>query len=175
MPKYIVKRKDVCAGSLVKSLQLTYKIGDKELLEKSNYKFYRGMLFDVNDDGLTNDLIYNTLIHYPVIENFSSTSSISDFVVCNYVNLEDVLKYMKYNIDLTQSDLNGIYRRLIINNWWLTHHKKIFGLETQSNVICRNDIGIISSDIYDKLNIISRFGNGKPHIEEGYSLIKKRK
>ena len=192
MSKYVATRKDVCAGELLKTGGMSLKIFDvnnneisqEQLAEQGiNFSFFgglvcRGMLFNVNEDGLANDLIYTTPTNYPIKDIQPKINVESEFVIDHYVELEELLKYLKYGIDLTQNDLNQIYRKFITHKWWLEHHKELFGFEKMSNGMgyCSGGIQTIPMKIYDNLSSISCTKNGTPHREEpGYSLIKKRK
>ena len=81
MTKYVAKRKDVCAGELLKPENVTIKayysfnneVSKEELAKQGigNINAYgglvcRGMLFNVNENGLANDLIYTTPTNYPI-------------------------------------------------------------------------------------------------------------
>ena len=191
MSKYVATRKDVCAGSLLKTCEMSYKIYDEFDNEVSEEKLAeegitgfsvsgglicRGMLFNVNENGLTNDLIYNTPTNYPIKGIKPNINISGEFIVENYVELEELLKYLKYGIDLTQNDLNQIYRKLITHRWWLEHNMELFGWKKLNCGYGSGGIQTIPMAIYDNLSSISCTKNGKPHKEEpGYSLIKKRK
>lgn len=192
MSKYVAARKDVCAGELLKTGGMSFKIFDsnnnevsQEQLAEQGISFSafgglvcRGMLFNVNEDGLANDLIYTTPTNYPIKDREPKINVESEFVIDNYVELEELLKYLKYGVDLTQNDLNQIYRKLITHKWWLEHHMELFGWKEMGNGMgyCSGGIETIPMEIYNNLSSISCSKNGKPHREEpGYSLIKKRR
>ena len=193
MSKYVATRKDVCAGSLLQSSKMSYKIYDKnnnEITDKdltelgiTNFSVFgglvcRAMLFNVNEDRLANDLIYTTPTNYPIKGIRPKINVESEFIITDYVELEELLKYLKYGIDLTQNDLNHIYRKLITHNWWLKHHRELFGWKKLNNDMGYGSGGIetIPSSIYDNLSSISCFKDGKPYKEEpSYCLIKKRR
>lgn len=193
MPKYVIKRQDVCAGELIKPFEISYeifdqnhvKINEPELAKHGITNFSvsgglvcRGMLFNVNDNGLTNDLIYTTPTNYP-IEGIEPKINIkSDFIVMQYVELEELLKYLKYGVDLTQKDLNHIYKTLIICDRWLRNNHELFGWQKSGIGYGYTDSSheTIPMSIYDKLSEISCSKNGRPNLEEPeYRLIKKRK
>lgn len=167
MKNYVTTRKEVCAGKLIGSCGLVC----------------RGMLFNINDDGLANDLIYTTPTGYP-IQNIEPKIEVeSEFIIQNYVELEELLKYLNYGIDLTQNDLDQIFRKFITHNWWLKHHMELFGWRKfyrqntgEFSAYVSGGTQVISKSIYHNLYNISIYRNGKPHKEEPcYSLIKKRK
>ena len=191
MSKYVATRKDICAGQLLKSIGMSYKIYDEfnrevdeqELAEQGITGFSvsggivcRGMLFNVNDEGLANDLIYTTPTNYPIEGIQPKVNVESEFIINHYVELEELLKYLKYGVDLTQKDLNEIHRKLITHKWWLEHHHELFGWKKMSVGYGSGGIETIPMSIYDNLSSISCTKNGKPYREEpGYSLIKKRR
>ena len=190
--KYVISRKDVCAGQLLKSEEVLYRaydcVGKKEVtqeeLAKQGINFsvfsgliFRPMLFNVNDNGLANDLIYTTPTSYPIKDMNANVSVDGEFIIDSYVELEELLKYLKYGVDLTQDDLNKIYRKLITNRYWLNHNKELFGLiKCGYGQYFGGGTQILPSEIYENLSHINCCTNGKPHEEEpGYSLIKRKK
>lgn len=192
MSKYVATRKDVCAGNLLKTESVSIKAYDGNNNEISEDKFEehgipkisvsaglvcRGMLFNVNENGLANDLIYTTPTNYPIDGVEPKIDVESELVINHYVELEELLKYLKYGVDLTQSDLNQIYKKLITHKRWLNHHKELFGWKRFGRGIYGGGgTQTIPMTIYDNLSWISCSEKGKPHQEEpGYSLIKKRK
>ena len=191
MKKYVATRKDICAGQLLKTIGMSYQIVDEfdnvvteeELAEQGITGFSvsggivcRGMLFNVNEDGLANDLIYTTPTNYPIEGIQPKVNVESEFIINHYVELEELLKYLKYGVDLTQNDLNEIHRKLITHKWWLEHHRELFGWKKMSVGYGSGVIQTIPMSIYDNLSSISCTKDGKPYRDEpGYSLIKKRR
>lgn len=190
MSKYVATRKDVCAGELLKTGRMSFKVFDgndnevsqEQLAEQGiGYSSFsglvcRGMLFNVNEYGLAHDLIYTTPTNYPIGGVEPKINVESEFVISHYVELEELLKYLKFGVDLTQNDLNQIYRKLITHKWWLEHHMELFGWKKLSVGYGNAGIETIPMNIYDNLRWISCSENGKPYIEEpSYSFIKKRR
>lgn len=191
MPKYVAKRSEVCGGQLLQSIGVSYKIIDesgKELDEQdlenrgitkfsvSCGKIHRGMLFNVNDNGLSNDLIYTTPTNYP-IESIQPKIEIveSPFIIKNFVELEELLKFLNYGVDLTQHDLNQIYRKLIKSRRWLEKHRELFGWVKNGIGYSSGGIEILPKTIYDNLSEISIMEKGKPSKEEPCFEFIKRK
>lgn len=189
MSKYVVKREEVCAGNLLKTDGLSFKIlnSDKsndEIQEKGlKFSFYNGlicrpMLFKVNEEGLADDLIYTTPTNYP-INGIKNNIENSNFIINDYVKLDELLKYLNYKEYLTQSDLLKIYRKLLTHEWWLEHHLELFGWKkSKLSSYCYVNDGkqVLPMEIYDNLRQISESGKSKPHNKEPhYELIKKRK
>ena len=115
MSKYVATRKDICAGELLKTGGMSFKIFDgnnnevsQEQLAEQGISFSafgglvcRGMLFNVNEDGLANDLIYTTPTNYPIRDKEPNIDVESEFIIEHYVELEELLKYLKYEILLS--------------------------------------------------------------------------
>ena len=191
MSKYVIKRNEVCAGILCKDITANCKIYDntgKELnLEEltkqgiTNFSFSsrlicRGMLFNLDENELAHDLVYTTQTNYPIEGIESKITSSNDLKIEEYVELEELLKYLNYAEDLTQYDLNRIHSKLITHRRWLENHMELFGWKKSKIGYCSGGIVTLPYEIYSKLNNISCFKQGKPHLEEiGFSLIKKRK
>lgn len=189
MAKYVAKRKDVCAGELLKPMDITFKIFDgnnnevneEQLADYGITNFHafggevcRGMLVR-NEDGLARDLIWTTPTKYPIDGIANKADIESDFIIHQYVELEELLKYLNYGVDLTQSDLNQIYRTLIIREKWLKHNMELFGWKKTEIGYTSGGIQTLPMNIYDNLSSISCSKNGKPHKEEpGYARIKRR-
>lgn len=193
MKKYVIKRNEVCAGSLMMSCDtsLVAVTRSNQEIPEEDFEQYgipkisfscslicRGMLFNVNENNLANDLIYTTPTKYDIagIESDLNNKQ-SRYYIDKYIELDELLKYLKYGIDLTQNDLDKIYKKLIIHNHWLEHHKNLFGWRKSGNgFYVSGGKEIISKHIYDCLSSISCSKNGTPHPEEpAYQLIKKRK
>ncbi len=156
MEKYVAQRDNVYAGLLM------YK-----------QSICRAMLFQIDKEGLANDLIYTTPTNYPIDSNLDN-----DFFIKKYVALDELLRYLQYEENLTQKDLLVIYKKLIANNRWISHHLELFGY----NKLCGgygyacDESEVIPNDIYCKLEYISNLKNTRPkHYEPNYFLIRKRR
>ena len=82
MKKYVASRKDVCAGQLLRIEHPNVQILGLDAinlvpidLETTGIRVSvtsalvcRGMLFNVNEFGLANDLVYTTPVTYPIKE-----------------------------------------------------------------------------------------------------------
>lgn len=190
MSKYVVKRKDVCAGQLIKKMDIEFKIFDaenneisREELEKRGILNFsasagiicRGMLFRVDENGLANDLVYTTPTPYRIDGIEPQQETDKNLIINSYVELEELLKYLKYGEDLTQKDLNTIHKKLITHNRWLRNHMELFGWQRTAFGEKDGNDAMLATSIYYNLSDIGTFRNGKPHPEEpGYRYIKKR-
>lgn len=186
MKKYVASRKDVCAGQLLRichpNIQM-FGFDEENLvpinLEATGIKISitsalvcRGMLFNVDDVGLANDLVYTTPVNYPI--SGISEDKGSDFIIEHYVELNEILKYLKYGDDLTQRDLNKIYKTLVCSNRWLRKNKNLFGYDSLQNAFSSEN-EILDFDTYRELDWISSVSCSKPSVvERGYQYIKKK-
>lgn len=192
MAGYVAIRKDVCAGLLLKTYGTKYNAYNGKDNESLNFYLSengieevstsngipcRGMLFNVTDEGLANDLIYTTPIKYPINGIPQTTYKESDFIIYNYLELDELLKYLKYDNYLTQNDLNEIYRKLIANRRWLSKNIELFGWrKAPYGGYTSGGISTIPMSTFNNLHSISWLENGKPSIKEPqYSLIKRKK
>lgn len=189
MKKCIATRKEICAGILI--IKEDEELIEKRIKEEKSHKFFltdnsvcRGMLFNVNEDGLANDLIYTTPTNYPIDGIEPKFEVESDFIIKLYAELDELLKYMGFGIDLTQSDLNQIYRKLIAHCYWIWHHAdELLGWkELRPKKADRytdyesSEIQMNLMDVFANIYMIGRFRKGVPHPEEPrYGLIKKRR
>ncbi|MFA5407920.1 MAG: hypothetical protein WC343_04015 [Bacilli bacterium] len=187
--KYVISRKDVCSGELSKTDNIILKHYDsngneltKEDLKRrgiTNTPIFgrlicRGMLFNVNCNGLSNDLIY-TSSEYP-IEGIQPKIDIkSNFIIQQYAELDELLKYVGYGVDLTQEDLDCIFKTLVTHRRWLTKHMELFGwIKDSTGYHTGDNEAILPMSIYDSLHWISCSKGGEPYKgEPGYSFIKK--
>ena len=187
MKKYVASRKDVCAGQLLRIEHPNVQILGLDAinlvpidLETTGIRVSvtsalvcRGMLFNVNEFGLANDLVYTTPVTYP-IKGISEDKE-SNFIIEHYVELNEILKYLEYGEDLTQRDLNKIHKTLIANNKWLRRNSDLFGLKKVDGGYSLEDDGILPLESYEKLDWISHIKASKPSpVESGYQYIKKK-
>lgn len=170
MTKYVCKRNEVCGGLLL------YNGEDCTNLEYNNGQVYRGILFNKDELGYANDLIYDVGVKYP-IKNLCYDSINSFYYVNYYIELEELLKYLGYNKELTQNDLNKIYKKFILHNRWLNNNKELFGLlKMYGGSYGEGGTEFISLDIYRALESISYFlKNARNNIKVQGKLVKKKK
>ena len=77
-------------------------------------------------------------------------------------------------LKLDQETVDNITRAMSMAG--LENHMELFGWKKSKIGYCSGGIVTLPYEIYSKLNNISCFKQGKPHLEEiGFSLIKKRK
>lgn len=190
MKKYVVKRNNIYAGSLMKDIKAKCTITDvngRELsereLKKDGIEFVsfssgiicRGMLFSI-DNNVSNDLIYTTPSNYSIEGLSSSIETPSEFKIKDWCSMEEVLKYLGYGEELTQKELNQIFKKLICRRNWLDKHIELFGWKKTGLGYTSGGKQVLPMELYHKLNSISCTKDGNPYEKEpGFSLIKRKK
>ena len=191
MKKYVAKRDNVYAGTLIKKIVPRVSIIDEEGQEFTEDKFAelgitnfqiqgglicRGMLFKINKNNLAEDLVYENPTDYNIEGIEPKLDLFDEFVITEYAKLEELLKYLKYGEDLTQEDMNQIYRRFLVHGWWLKRHLELFGYKKIPNGYASEGEEVLPQDIADTLTSINLTKATKPHPEEPFhKLIYKRK
>ncbi len=190
MKKYVAKRDNIYAGTLIKKITPQVSIIDSNGQEFTESQFpelgitnfqisggliCRGMLFKINDKNLAEDLIYESPVDYNIEGIKPELNLFDDFVITEYAKLEELLKYMKYSEDLTQEDLKEIYRRFLVHGWWLKRHLDLFGYKKGFHGYQSTEDEILPREIADSLTTINLSKVVKPNPEEPFAkLIKKR-
>ena len=191
MKKYVAKRDNVYAGTLIKTcipevsiideFGQEYKQDEFEKLGITNFQIkggliLRGMLFSINKNDMAEDLVYDSPNDYNIEGIEPKLNLFDEFVVTEYAKLEELLKYLKYGEDLTQEDLNQIYRRFLVHGWWLKRHLELFGYQKDSNGYQAEGKEILPQEIADSLTAINFNKLVKPHPEEPFhKLVYKKK
>lgn len=186
--KFVIERKNVYAGEVVEAIDdntttfFNYKKNEElneQTLNDSDYKFYcgiplRGMLFTIDADGLAEDLLYSTP-KYPITNVLPKVDVEGNIIVNHFINLDLLLKYLKYGELLTRNDLKAINRLLISHEKWLNKNMHLFGLHKLGlDGYCREDNEIIPYDIYDNLRWVNRPEFHTPQkVEQTVQQIKK--
>lgn len=147
-----IKRDSVCIGQVVKLN--TVKIKDNKFIPDI-YSVYRSILFTIDDDGLSNDLIYDSpkyaVLNYTDNDiywsNMLKETKHRDFdlkvVVINSLNIGILLKKLGFNEQLTKSDIDYI-KRVVFNKKILEDKCYQFGLVPAYN---KKTIGWYNKDI----------------------------
>ena len=158
MKKYVCKRNEVMAGKLIMVLPV---ISDSE---ENNFNGYesincRSILYSVTDDNKGKDLIYSTPTFYELDSSKVQKNNDMKLYITDSLELGELLKYLNFNKDLTQKDLNKIFNMLLKHKGWLDRHPEVFN----------NDL----FELYFGLKRLQSFRT-KPYIgEPNYQLIKK--
>lgn len=177
MKKYVMTRKNVCIGQLLLADgTYTYNERNENNIEWGGYVL-RGMLFCINENGLAKDLVYETPTNYPIVGVEPKIEVKSNLMIDEYTELEELLKYLNYNEDLTQKDLNRIHKQLIAKRSWLDHHMDLFSfVDFKDGTFGTNGLGEkIPHKIWESLFRISGHNSSPSQKEPGASFIKKRK
>lgn len=188
--RFVVERKNIYAGEIIApfhsvEVEISNERGNKlsveELKEQgiSNVEFfagsvYRGILFKADENGLGQDLIYNTPA-YPISSAPSKISADSKIIIARTTNLDKLLEYLEYEDQLTGSDLLRVFGTLITSDRWIKANQRLFGLiKLRCGGYCTGGKEAIPHDIYSGLSWITSSRNYKPHIEEQTSQIIKK-
>lgn len=182
MEKYIIKRKDVCAGKLIKAFSLksskeqTVDNCLKIVTTASSGIVYRSMLFSIGDNGLANDLIFETPESYQ-IEGIGKIKDVkSNLIIKQHFKLERLLKYLGFAKELTQEDLNNIFSLLIENDEWLKRNMELFGWTKNNLGYVGGGVQTLPYELYRALEAITYDGKAQPDKQEpGYEYIKRKK
>ena len=146
-----IKRDSVCIGQVVKLN--TVKIKDNKFIPDI-YSVYRSILFTIDDDGLSNDLIYDSpkyaVLNYTDNDiywsNMLKDTKHRDFdlkiVVINTLNIGILLKKLGFSEQLTKSDIDYI-KRVVFNKKILEDKCYQFGLVPAYN---KKSIGWYTKD-----------------------------
>ena len=164
--KYVATRKNICVGRLNWDFSSMYFQSDAA----------RAVLFQINDDGLAEDLVYNSP-NYQIKGIESKTDVESELYISQFMELEEILNHFKYDLDLTQEDINRIFKRFIDSSWiyYYMHAKDWFGHKNIIRQILSMEQKITPLDEQiEQLKLIACW-QGKPHPKEpNYESIKRR-
>lgn len=190
MKKYVVKRSNVYAGSLMKSIDAKCVITDQNGREVSEEELRkegvpvvsfscgvicRGMMFSIKDN-VSEDLIYTTPSSYAIDTLTTSIVTPSGFKIEDWCSMEPILKYLGYGEELTQRELNQVYKKLICRRNWLEKHIELFGWKKTKLGYTSGGKQVLPMNLYNKLSSISCGRNGEPYKEEpGFALIKRKR
>ena len=180
MTKFVCRRDDIYAGLLMLNEgfnidEICENLGGYNGFLKD--KIVRGILFNIDEFGNANDLVYDIGISYPVL-NISSKAN-TNYYVNHCIKLDELLKHLGYNEFLKQSDVNKIYRKFVISDKWLHNNAELFGfLKLAGGGYGEGGLEIVSSDIYNTLRFIEssyrqkNFKKRTNNVEK--SLVKRR-
>lgn len=182
MKKYVVKREDVMIGTLKMVLPVK---ADSFVMNRvyslEDYNGYvgvnlRGLLFNKENER-AHDLKYITPSNYKLDGQELSLSDKPDFIVTDMLELKELLKCLHFGEDLTQGDVDKVFKMLLKHRNWLSKHYELFGIAPNltGGFVYDKANALLPIEMYHKLDYISSFGY-KPKIgEPGISYIKKRK
>ena len=182
MSNKIIKRDSICIGHVAKLD--TIRIVDNRFIPEI-YKVYRSILFTIDDDGLCNDLLYDSpkyaVLNYTDNDVYWSNMLKENkqcgydlkVVVINTQNIGLFLKKMGFNDELTDYDINYI-KNVIFNKKILEGKCYQFGLvpTTSSKIIgwCNKETDkekyiIGQTKLYNEMkpyrDAINKFGSDK--------------
>ena len=176
MKKYVVERKNVYAGILMKPLDITVPKYEsiynglspetKKEIKRCGRKLccidtVRPILFRI-EEGLAKDLYDSKEQGYPVASIEHKKGVLSDCIVERIANLEDLLTYLQYPEFLSKRDMKKIHRLLVESSAWLQAHRELFGYkEVLEDVWIQESPPQISCDIYETLREIHKIPESK--------------
>lgn len=128
---YIVKRKDIYVGEVVKATGIYKRFisgpNKAGTLDIKRSIFYRNMLFSPTVDKFASDLLYDTE-DYPILNGTDRSYILNQddgvILVNDYYNLDELLEYFCYNDELDINDVIKLYNtffsgRFSIDNCFL--------------------------------------------------------
>jgi len=126
---YTVKRDDIYVGRVIGEFEIgenSYNLLGKEVKLGAFYK-YRSMLFVKNMDNTAEDLLYDSP-QYPIYtpDNIEACKN-SKIIIDQAYNLSRLLRYYKYDEDLTFLDIERIRKRFFDGKFPIENADK-FGL-----------------------------------------------
>lgn len=192
MKKYVVKRDEVKIGSLTKIVVpkiMSIAINDNgEILNVDSLNIletlginvkggvvYRGMIYRVDENNLAQDLIYTTPTNH-VIDGIEPSIALSEepMLLMRNAELGELLKYLKFGEDLTQNDLNKIYRMFLKHRIWLSTHPELFGFFKKDGHIYHDESkAIFPEELFDSLYSAALAGGNPDKNEVGFESIRR--
>ncbi len=152
--QFVVKRDNVYAGILIQDNIIV-----------------RLILFKIGENNLANDLIYNTFNDY-YIDGISTELTDYNLKIIKPTNLNTLLEHFHFKENLTQKDINKVYRRLLVQKRWNNICNSLFN---QIASFDKRPVKELTLDEYWNLQSINTIDVTKPNEKEPYySLIRKR-
>ena len=132
---YIVKRKDIYLGEVVKATSIYKRIvsGNEPSgsLDIKSAVIYRNMLFTPTDNKFASDLLYNTA-DYPILNGTSNDYVLNlkngSILIKDYYNLEELLEYFCYGEELNINDIVKFYNTFF-TGLFSKRNPELFGKE----------------------------------------------
>ena len=107
---YKINRDDIYVGEVVEASSVC-KYKAEEQLDVRSYRHYRSMLFVVNENKLSDDLLYNSP-NYPILnitdDDICLNLKDNSIVIKDAISLSSLLKYFGYDEYLTIEDIKNI-------------------------------------------------------------------
>ncbi len=133
--KYIVSRDNIYVGEVIRAYEIYRYEGPGDLFETkpgelttSCWDSYRSMLFTLDSDMKSNDLLYKTKA-YPILNITNDNLCLSlkeEIVIQRACNLALLLEYFNYKKDLTYEDIITI-RNTFFNGRFAKDNCELFG------------------------------------------------
>ena len=143
MVDYIVERKNVYAGRLVKDNETSYPV-----------------LFKIEESGLARDLLIEPPRRYQVKTDSQEENGM---LVENPFKLEKLLKYLGYGQELTREDLVEIFLNFLQDDKWLLEHMELFGWTKHNCGYVNGGVQVLPYELFLDLKDISTSPKKKGH------------
>ena len=150
---------------VIKTLGITVKDGE----------MYRGMIYRVDNNNHAQDLIYTTPTNH-VIDGIEPSIVLNEepMLLMRNAELGELLKYLKFGEDLTQDDLNKIYRMFLKHRIWLRTHPELFGFFKKDGIIYHDESkAIFPEELFYSLYNASYVGGNPNKNEAGFESIRR--
>lgn len=174
---YVVKRKDIYVGSVVKTdriVRLEYDdlLTNKGQLDTGAWIHLRTMLFVPDQNSFSNDLLYDTE-SYPVLnitnDNFCYNLNGENIVIKDICNLDRLLEYYGYDEELTYEDIVRIKLMFFSGNF-AKNNAEVFGMK-ESQPEERKYIDKDGKEITDKKKLKKIIKKEKKLQEKGTRMF----
>lgn len=166
------KRRD---GSLITDERIIQIIDVERCLNEGIFE--RGILFELTPEITGNDLVY-TDSSYEVSRHIPLIETDEHFKIDDPMNLDGLLRFLGYKENLTQKDIDKIYRTLICSQRILHRIMRRYKIEHGENgeLIAGKEGSPCSLEIIKCLEVISIRKHHEPSINEpNYKAMEKKR
>ena len=131
---YIVSRDNIYGGKIISTDSIYRFEGESPFHEQGHlyvsiWRDYRSTLFVLNENNLSNDLLYNSP-NYPILNVTDDETCLSltgrNIVIDDAISLAPILEYFGYKKDLTYEDVIAI-RKKFFKGRFAKDNCKLFG------------------------------------------------
>ena len=139
MTKYVINRDKINLGTIIRPIIRMYDADNLTKVDIYGYHNIRLVLFSINENNLSNDLLYNSP-NYP-IENISDLKECanSKYVINKTYNLDEFLTNLGFDEELTKRDLKKLRNKLLYSE----------------------DVKQLPDEVYDHIRKLNRFNPSK--------------
>ena len=172
--KYVVDRSGIHIGKVVSEFYQDTPIYTKnnvktrtDLISKEEL---RSIIFTINEEGLSNDLLFNSPNYY--VEGITNSKPVytpindkgvvkSRIIITNPYNLDKLLKFCNFKDEITYYDIEAI-RWTFFSKSFLRKRPDLFGREYNKNAGFTPSVDSPVSEYFDVINMYrDKGGNGE--------------